>query len=359
MKCENAILLVEKLVDGEASADEKALVEQHVAGCTDCRTHYAFVKALASASEKIELPPAPPQAYWDHLPSRIVARLSEEESPGFWQRLFAPSVLRWGALAAMLTVVVAVGMNVLREGDLAVEAPALQDFRQGNKAEIVEELEAPDEKVEVLEPPAEPAVARRPAAAPETAPDPRLEREQARSKESDSEKLSETIAPASRARAPRDAADALVSSPPAEPKATSETSGVERAARAQVMENVTVIAEPMRSLALGESRADPAELEYQELRGGARPGNAGRRGLTISVEDCEPWRAYLERYPDGSRASDARYELARCALGRYEAAPSDAGREVALRDVNAFLGDEPEGTRAEEISERAASLRQR
>ena len=86
MKCETAILLVEKLADGEASADEKALAEQHVSSCTDCRSHYTFVKALASASEKIELPPAPPQAYWEHLPSRIIARLHEDESPGIWQQ---------------------------------------------------------------------------------------------------------------------------------------------------------------------------------------------------------------------------------------------------------------------------------
>ena len=71
------------------------------------------------------------------------------------------------------------------------------------------------------------------------------------------------------------------------------------------------------------------------------------------------WRQdpYLERYPDTSRASDVRYELTRCVLGRYETDPSDAGREAALRDVDVFLGAEPEGSRAEEIRERAAPLR--
>ncbi len=359
MKCENAILLVEKLVDGEASASEKALVEQHVAACEDCRSHYAFVKALASASEKIELAPAPPQAYWDHLPSRIIARLHEDEHPGFWQWLFTPSVLRWGALAATVTVVVAVGMNVLREGDLAVEAPARQELLQRNQADIVEELEAPDDGVAVLEPPAEPR-APTPAAAPATARDeaPRLlAPEEVRSNESDSEKLSQTIARASRPRAKSEAADALESSPPTEPKATPETLGIESGASFLVTE--TVIVEPMRSLTLRESRAtDPAELEYQALRGEARPGLAGRRRSTSAVEDCETWRAFLERYSVSSRASDVRYELARCVLGRYETDPSDAGREVALRDVDIFLGDEPEGTRAEEIRERAAPLRQ-
>jgi hypothetical protein len=356
MKCENAILLVEKLVDGEVSADEKALVEQHVAACEDCRSHYAFVKALASASEKIALPPAPPQAYWDHLPSRIIARLHEDEHPRIWRRLFAPSMLRWGALAATVTVVVAVGLNVLREGDLAVESPTPQELGQRNQADIVEELEAPDDGVAALEPPAEPR-APTPAAAPATARDeaPRLlAPEAARSNESDSEKLGQTIARASRPRARSEAPDALKSSP--EPKATSETLRIESAASSRVTE--TVMVEPMRSIALRESRAaDPAELEYQALRGGARPGIAGRRGATIAVEDCETWRAYLERYPDTSRASDVRYELARCVLGRYETDPSDAGREVALRDVDVFLGAEPEGSRAEEIRERAAPLR--
>ena len=380
MKCENAILLVEKLVDGEASADEKALAEQHVAACADCRSHYAFVKALASASEKIELPPAPPQAYWDHLPSRIVARLHEDERPGFWQQLFTPSVLRWGALAATLTVVVAVGMNVLREGDLAVETPAQEKILQTNKADIAEELEAPDEDVEAVE-----AFERAPASPPEASPpvasfsppaparDPQLRRgrelEDARSNESDSETLRQTLAVPSRARAKSDVADAVESNLRVEPREASETSDVETSdaeasdveSPAQLMAPVT--AEPMRSLALGESRVDPAELEYQELSGGARPGLAGlaglagRRGSAVTVEDCDRWRAYLERYPEGSRASDARYELARCTLARYEAEPSEAGHEVAIRDADAFLAVESEGTRAEEIRERAAPLR--
>ena len=98
MKCETAILLVEKLADGEASADEKALAEQHVSSCTDCRSHYTFVKALASASEKIELPPAPPQAYWEHLPSRIIARLHEDESPGIWQQCKSTTTRKAGGL---------------------------------------------------------------------------------------------------------------------------------------------------------------------------------------------------------------------------------------------------------------------
>lgn len=346
MKCETAILLVEKLVDGEASADEKALAEQHVSSCTDCRSHYTFVKALTSASEKIELPPAPPQAYWEHLPSRIIARLHEDERPGIWQQLFAPSMLRWGALAATLTVVVVVGMNVSRD-DLAVEAPAPQDFLQRDEADIIEELETPEEEAA-----APPAAVSTPAR--ETAPDALLRRqesEDARSNESEPEMLRQRIARAPLARAKIEAADAVGSSSPAEPRATSETSGVESPARIQLTESVTV--EPMRSLAMGEIQADPAELAYPELP----PGNAGRRGFTATVEDCDTWRAYLESYPDGSRASDARYELARCTLGRYEAEPSDAGRELALRDADAFLGDEPEGLKAEEMRARTAPLR--
>jgi len=151
-----------------------------------------------------------------------------------------------------------------------------------------------------------------------------------------------------------EAADAVKSSSPAEPIATSETSGVESSARIQLTESVTVdTVEPLPSLAMGEIQADPAELAYPELR----PGNAGRRSEAATVEDCDTWRAYLESYPDDSRASDARYELARCTLDRYEVEPSDAGRELALSDADAFLGDEPEGPRAEEMRERVAPLR--
>ena len=71
-------------------------------------------------------------------------------------------MLRWGALAATLTVVVAVGVNVLREGNLAVETPAQEKIVQKNKADFVEELEAPDEVVEAFE--------RTPASLPEVSP---------------------------------------------------------------------------------------------------------------------------------------------------------------------------------------------
>ena len=222
-------------------------------------------------------------------------------------------MLRWGALAATLTVVVVVGMKVSRD-DLAVEAPAPQDFFQGDEIDIIEELETPEEEAA-----APPAAVSTPAR--ETAPGALLRRQESediRSNESEPEMLRQRIARAP-ARTKIEAADALGSGSRAEPKATSETSGVESPARIELAEAANV--EPMRSLVLGEMQGDPAELAYPKLR----PGNAGRRGFTATVEDCDTWRAYLESYPDGSRASDARYELARCTLGRYEAEPSARG----------------------------------
>ena len=68
----------------------------------------------------------------------MLARLEREqpvEGRRFWRKLLAPPVLRFGAVAATLTVVVAVGFSVLRDDRLRPEpemaqAPASMGKRQ-------------------------------------------------------------------------------------------------------------------------------------------------------------------------------------------------------------------------------------
>lgn len=139
MTCDKAILLVEKLADGEARSSERREAESHLESCAECRAHYDFVVALESASEEIDWA-EPPEAYWQHFPSKVLARLEREqpaEGRRFWRKLLAPPVLRFGAVAATLTVVVVVGFSVLRDDRLRPEpemaqAPASMGKRQAD-----------------------------------------------------------------------------------------------------------------------------------------------------------------------------------------------------------------------------------
>ena len=73
MNCEEAIRLVEKLADGEASEHEKSQAESHLGRCADCRSHYDFVLALSEASANAPSP-EPPSSYWELLPSKVLSR---------------------------------------------------------------------------------------------------------------------------------------------------------------------------------------------------------------------------------------------------------------------------------------------
>ena len=379
MTCDQAIRLVEKLADGEAKPSERTEAESHLESCEDCRSHYQFVRALESASEKIHWPELT-EAYWQHLPSKVLARL-EREGPArsFWQNLLSPPVLRFGAVAATLTVVVAVGFNVLRNDQLQREPDAAQAPARTGKRQV-------DEKVT--------GVSGQPAPAAGVSPQPALETEPLAAAPSFSVDT-DSVAPEESGRVesarrstlrraeslePRPAPPlVLPKTPPAEPAQLVETeedelADLERPAgsfAAQSFQDAPAAAPPRRRedrmlRSFADSPGEPVELTVvseEATNAELAPVALGRkqapaRALSSVTNRCGEWRDYLaENGDEGSDSLEARYQVALCSLERYASEPSDDARATVERDVEAFLAMESDGERADEVRARAQQLR--
>ncbi len=386
MTCDKAIRLVEKLADGETNPGERAEAEMHLETCKECNSHYQFVRALESASEKIELP-EPPEAYWQRFPSKVLTRIEREgreereEQSGFWQKLFTPWMFRFGAAAATLTLVIAVGVSVYRDDPRQLESESSE------MSEAIDVAQAPaaapgktafDEKAAGSEDTAQrdpeearasapPAVARPPASAP--ARDVPLR--------SESNKLRNARPKSSPAPVAGDELD--------------ESRFVERAIGTAERDDVSdeslqEAPEPER-LGRGSARSRepspsestfPEELELadtvsedsarqhsvaepqQAVRASSlAAGEAGSAVLASASGSCAEWRRYLAENDDqASEAREAHYQVALCSLRSYDAEPNDDTRDEATRDADAFLAIESDTERAEEIRLRLEPLRQ-
>lgn len=156
MNCEEALSLVERLADGECTAEEKAGAEAHVDGCPNCREHLRFLTALSGASRGALLP-EPPEAYWDMLPRKIMARLETEAVPRARGKAFfglaLTARLHWvGALAAAAVVTLVVGAGVLlpRLGQERAGPRDTTQSRLSEEAAAVEgRIESPEEAAPV------------------------------------------------------------------------------------------------------------------------------------------------------------------------------------------------------------------
>lgn len=330
--------LIEKLADGELEDVGRKEAEAHVAACESCRSHLAFLLAIAESSRGVALP-EPPASYWDHLPRKILARLDSEEmaspSGGFWQRLLSPDAIKWEALLATLVVVVVVGATVLRNDLLA---PPSEPLASSAPAETERRIAPPEQAT----PPAAPEAFALPA-------------------------------PVSEA-------------PPPEPKAPSvardEALREDEAARGDVLtpeaeeelQSLGYVAGGAPSPAAPTPAAVPAPSTAQEPVGAA-PERAKstaetrsavlRRHALLAREaapatDCDLLRERVSAAAESS--ADVWYELARCSMRQFEADPSPELRELAVSDAEAFLKKESEGPRAEEIRhalERLQSARPR
>lgn len=93
MDCDSARTLISARIDGEASGDERASIDEHVAGCADCRAWELSAHDLRRTMVlRQEVPPA-------HLADSIVARLAVPQTgPGEWVRYAL------GVVAASLVV---------------------------------------------------------------------------------------------------------------------------------------------------------------------------------------------------------------------------------------------------------------
>lgn len=312
--CTEARSLVEKLSDGEATAAERRAAESHLEECSSCRSHLEFLASLSREARSMSFP-EPPESYWEHLPRRVLDRIDSESGrlSGFFRILFAPSMLRWGALGATLLVVMAVGVSVLREDSLtpAPAAPAAPPPGPAAEAPKAQSQVAPAARV-AAEPGASPPMARDEAA-------PQRTKLESNAGSGEGERL------ASEAASP-----AAASADPAQSPSVLQEKEVTRAQDVPELrkENVRALESAYRQRAV----AAPAALSRD-----------------VALLDCDELRRAVASMGDGPDGKDARYRLALCSLERHEREPTDELRKLAIEDAEAFLAGESEGPRAEEI----------
>ena len=143
------------MAGGDLSKTELALLEQHLAGCRDCRTELAQLQLVVQAMrETPELEPPP----W--LATRIMARVQEEAivQKSWFARLFLPLQIKLPLEALALVMICATAWYVMQDVERsqqrpqappAAEAPAAAPAREADR---VSEAQAPRATVPVAPP---------------------------------------------------------------------------------------------------------------------------------------------------------------------------------------------------------------
>jgi len=85
MKCEGMESQLISYLDGRVTVRERREVEQHLAGCADCRARVEGFRGVWKVLE--ETPGQEPSAWFD---ARLRQRIAAEPAPGMWMR-----VMRW------------------------------------------------------------------------------------------------------------------------------------------------------------------------------------------------------------------------------------------------------------------------
>ncbi len=112
MKCrEVQDLIVTDFLDGEASSEKKARVEEHLSGCVSCREYFSIVSKMESGLQSAPVKDAP-----EHLWGVIRDKIQEtpvtfgEMARGWWEDVlwgFRPTFV-YGSLAAATLVILIV-----------------------------------------------------------------------------------------------------------------------------------------------------------------------------------------------------------------------------------------------------------
>lgn len=101
MTCEAMLELMSAALDGELSADEKALLDRHLAQCDHCRALFDELTAIHDACGQMEVEPPPA------LRARILEQLPPQETPA--QKPSAKVIYlhwrRWAAMAAAFVLI--------------------------------------------------------------------------------------------------------------------------------------------------------------------------------------------------------------------------------------------------------------
>lgn len=136
MKCEDALVLIDLVIDGEAGPEDEQLLRFHINGCPSCRKAMLISQSISQAVDALEEPEPP-----DDLLQSVAARLASGNYdrspirprrflPGPWK---AAAVLPFAAAAILLihggsgedAVVLAEGQPTLEETVNYTPAPVM------------------------------------------------------------------------------------------------------------------------------------------------------------------------------------------------------------------------------------------
>lgn len=107
MTCRHAISLLEDYVDNELSAEQTALVEQHVSSCLRCREHFTKSKLLKERMSGFFAPPRSAEQ-WEQTTQLILAR-SQEPPPAFYRvQRDRTSQARYGLIRSAVSLAVSI-----------------------------------------------------------------------------------------------------------------------------------------------------------------------------------------------------------------------------------------------------------
>lgn len=92
MNCEKVNVLIEALHDGALDTNEKAGMEEHLAGCFSCRKKRERLSALSLLIQKSSLPEPSASLEQNLLHAFSAHHKKPAKSPVWWRRIFAGSV---------------------------------------------------------------------------------------------------------------------------------------------------------------------------------------------------------------------------------------------------------------------------
>lgn len=143
--CNRFVVLLSPFVDGELSAEERGLVEDHVRGCPECTGRVADLRA-ESGLVRLGLELMADEADFSDFSVKVLARLTPEKPPLFERWALSLSELltyRRGtlvtvAVAAAVVLLVAVPLLLARRAPAgyASERMALQDVVTDQSAHV-------------------------------------------------------------------------------------------------------------------------------------------------------------------------------------------------------------------------------
>lgn len=138
--CERFERLISLAVDGEATPEEQARLERHLASCPDCRAYYADIRRIHQAfiREDMEVP----EGFSERLMDRVRETKQDPVRDGGKKTVRFPRWRRWGTLAACCALTAlcvwcvweAGGRNIVTKDDKSMESLDMRSMDSGFRA---------------------------------------------------------------------------------------------------------------------------------------------------------------------------------------------------------------------------------